>query len=459
MAPPHHVAHIGRVICRYRLTRVLGEGGMGTVFEAEHEQLGRRAAVKILLPHYCVQADLLRRFFDEARAANLVEHPSLVQIFESGRLDDGTAFLIMEFLRGQSLRSRLERGSLQPSSIACLGAQVAEALAAAHARGIVHRDLKPENIMLVFDPVAPGRERAKILDFGIAKLLGDGPMRPRTDSGLLMGTPMYMSPEQCRGAGQVSFPSDVYSLGILLYEMVVGRPPFVGEGSGEIMFQHISDAVPALPRGPGTDEDLAQLIERMLDKDPTRRPTMAAVATLLEHLAPSSYQREGVTARRLRRLFAQATVLLRGRRRERAGRGPVAHALIAVSLAGLLIGGFSHWRSGKLTNTASSKRLTTTAAVASGVPGAAARAADDARSTTDGVPAEAIKKPPESLANAEAAVPTDRTEPVARQDGHRPKNALRVTLPSGPRPATQRPPARPTEPTKLTKPRAVFDVP
>lgn len=277
------------------------------VFEATHEVLGRRAAVKILLPQCCLQPDLLRRFFDEARAANLLEHPSLVQIFECGQLEDGTAYLIMEYLSGLSLRARLKQGALPPFVSTRLGAQIAEALAAAHVKGIVHRDLKPENLMLIFDPAVPGRERIKVLDFGIAKLLDQRPQHLRTDANVVMGTPAYMSPEQCMGAGRVNFPSDVYSLGIILYEMVAGHPPFSGDGHGAVMVRHISDAVPALPEGGQSDAELNSLIMSMLAKDPERRPTMTAAASLLEQMAMAYFAESLPTPRRIRFFFKQGT--------------------------------------------------------------------------------------------------------------------------------------------------------
>lgn len=310
MQPASPDRHLGRSIARYRLTRILGEGGMGVVFEATHEMLGRRAAVKILLPHCSLQPDLLRRFFDEARAANLLEHPSLVQIFECGQLDDGTAYLIMEFLNGRSLRSRLKPDGLAPAEVSRIGSQIAEALAAAHVKGIVHRDLKPENLMLVFDPAVLNRERIKVLDFGIAKLIDDRPQHLRTDAKVVMGTPAYMSPEQCMGAGLVSFPSDVYSLGVILYEMVIGRPPFEGDGHGAIMFQHVSSAIPSLPAGPQSDSELNGLILSMLVKDAELRPTMTAVATQLEQMAMAYAMQSSPTPRSLRSVFKQRTQIL-----------------------------------------------------------------------------------------------------------------------------------------------------
>jgi serine/threonine protein kinase len=205
----------------YRVIRQLGKGGMGVVYEAVHDAIERRVAIKVLHPEYAKDRETAARFFNEARAVNRIEHPSLVQISDYGHTGEGTAYLIMEFLRGESLADRLDRlraagQRLAVTEVVRITWQIADALRAAHAKQIVHRDLKPGNLMLVRDPIAPGGERVKVLDFGIAKLMENGTRR--TSTGAVMGTPLYMSPEQCRGAGEVDERSDVYSLGAMLYE-------------------------------------------------------------------------------------------------------------------------------------------------------------------------------------------------------------------------------------------------
>src|SRR5438477_6511 len=253
----------------YRLMSTIGAGGMGEVWLAEHTTLGRRAAIKVLNPKYSSDPDTLRRFFNEAKAATAIAHPGIVQIFDYGESENGTAYIVMELLEGEPLAKRLAReGRLAVPDALNLMRQVATALGAAHSRGIVHRDLKPENIFLVPDAEVVGGERAKILDFGIAKLAADE-AGVKTHTAAVMGTPLYMSPEQCRGAGKVDMRSDVYSLGCVLFALVVGRPPFVAEGAGELIAKHMIEVAPraaavATDIPPAVDE----LIARCLEKDP-----------------------------------------------------------------------------------------------------------------------------------------------------------------------------------------------
>lgn len=276
-------------ISSYQILRKLGEGGMGAVYEGIQPQIHRRAAIKVLHPELSRDKEQLHRFFNEARASNLVRHPSLVDIFECGTAEDGTAFIIMEFLDGETLRARTKREGPLGSAALPVIRQIATALAALHFKNIVHRDLKPDNVMLVKDPEVPGGERVKILDFGIAKLIGDSSQEGqqfRTRTGTMMGTPVYMSPEQCRGNAEVKQPSDVYSLGAMLFEIYAGQPPFVSDGLGELvgmhMFQNpprLSALVPSVPAG------LDALVAEMLEKQPHARPSMAAVAERVQQLA------------------------------------------------------------------------------------------------------------------------------------------------------------------------------
>jgi serine/threonine-protein kinase len=274
----------------YRIVGRIGGGGMGVVYEAIQQPIERRVAIKVLLAKYAHDRELLTRFFNEARAVNRIEHPSIVQVSEFGQRSDGTAYLVMEYLRGESLTSRLDRleaagQQMEVAQVLQLGAQLADALTAAHEKGIVHRDMKPGNVMLVRDSAVPGGERAKILDFGIAKL-SDRRSRS-TDRDLVIGTPPYMSPEQCRGAGGVDDKTDVYALGIMLYEMLCGRPPFSeesGEG-GELLAQHMfKEPPPLLALAPRVPVDVAELVHRLLIKDKARRPAMSETAGELARL-------------------------------------------------------------------------------------------------------------------------------------------------------------------------------
>ncbi|MCS6912941.1 MAG: serine/threonine-protein kinase [Myxococcales bacterium] len=272
----------GEHIDGYRVIRKLGEGAMGQVFEAEHEQ-GHRAAIKVLHAEYSADPELLRRFLNEARAASMIDHPGVVKILGTGHAPDGSAYFAMEFLEGESLRTRLKKnGGKMGSNMLHVGAQIAAALAAAHEQKIIHRDLKPDNIMLVPDLEAPGGERVKILDFGIAKLLEAEDVGVKTAAGMAMGTPTYMSPEQFTGAAEATDRSDVYSLGVILYHFVAGRPPFVAQGPGELLALHLkSQPVPLEEINPGVHRALSSLIHQMLAKKPMERPTMAEVRDAL----------------------------------------------------------------------------------------------------------------------------------------------------------------------------------
>jgi serine/threonine-protein kinase len=264
---------VGDVVGNYRIIGKIGEGGMGAVYVAEHVLIGRRAALKVLLHEMSHRQDLVTRFFNEARAATAVKHPGIVEIYDFGYHTDGSAYIVMEYLEGESLSARLRRtGPLPATRAAALGRQVAGALGAAHAKGIVHRDLKPDNIFIVQDPDIADGERPKILDFGIAKLAtGDQPGTSMTRTGMVMGTPAYMSPEQSKGAGHVDARTDLYALGCILFEMVCGRPPFVAEGGGEVMAQHIYAPVPAPSSIAPVTPQLEQLLLRALAKDPAHR--------------------------------------------------------------------------------------------------------------------------------------------------------------------------------------------
>jgi serine/threonine-protein kinase len=260
---------------------------MGAVYLAEHVLIGRRAAIKVLLPSLSAQHEIVERFFNEARATTTISDPGIVQVFDFGFHTDGSAFLVMEFLEGEPLDLRIRSlGRMSVFDALRVARQAATSLGAAHARGIVHRDLKPENIFLVRDAEAQGGERPKILDFGIAKLGGDEPGRMRTRTGALIGTPVYMSPEQCRGAGTVDHRSDIYSLGCVLYTMLTGRPPFDAEGVGEIIMAHMRDPapppsslVPYIP--PMVDELMARLLTKTAEQ---RCQTMPEVVALIEAL-------------------------------------------------------------------------------------------------------------------------------------------------------------------------------
>ncbi len=262
---------IGTQIGSFRVLKEIGHGGMGSVWLAEHAMLGRRVAIKVLHPELSDRPEIVKLFFNEARVATAASDPGIVQIFDFGRHPEVGAYIVMELLEGESLGSRLaRRGALELPDALRIMRQVASTLGAAHARCIVHRDLKPGNVFIVRDPEVAGGERTKVLDFGIAKLLGDRGVRTQTS--VVMGTPLYMSPEQCRGACLVDQRSDVYALGCVLFTLLVGRPPFIAEGDGDILAMHLRE-LPPVPSSlrSGIPPEIDQLVLRCLAKDPAQR--------------------------------------------------------------------------------------------------------------------------------------------------------------------------------------------
>jgi serine/threonine-protein kinase len=269
---------VGEMLGHYRVLSEISEGGMGLVYLAEHYLLKKKAAVKVLLPDLSRNEDVVSRFFNEARATTLVSHPGIVNIFDFGYHGNGTAYLVMELLEGESLAARLQRERvLSPALLIELSKQLAAALGAAHALGIVHRDLKPDNVFLSIDGAIPCGLRAKVLDFGIAKLASDGIHNMRTRIGAVMGSPAYMAPEQCRGVAQVDHRADIYALGCLMYEMAAGRPPFVRAGLSDILTAHIHEQpAPLHSLAPTLPLDLGTVVTRAMGKRPDDRyPSMA----------------------------------------------------------------------------------------------------------------------------------------------------------------------------------------
>jgi serine/threonine-protein kinase len=240
---------IGVQVGNYEVRRKLGEGGMGSVYLAEHPLIGKKVALKVLHAEFASNEDVVGRFFNEAKAVNDIQHPNIVDIIDYGVIPQSTAeamvYFIMEFLAGRSLADVVRNEApLAPERALRICVQIADALSASHRSNIVHRDLKPDNVILI-------RRRhevdfVKVLDFGIAKLTGDQPNSRRTRTGVVMGTPAYMSPEQCEGRGEVDHRTDVYALGILLYEMITGKVPFEGDGYGEVLVKHLTQ-IPAKP--------------------------------------------------------------------------------------------------------------------------------------------------------------------------------------------------------------------
>jgi len=289
---------IGDALGNYRLVAQIGSGSMGVVFLAEHQRIERRVAIKLLGPELVSDQRALQRFFNEARATSRIRHPGIVEVFDCDVDATGRAYIVLEHLEGETLADRVRRaGKLHWSAAGLIARRVADALGAAHEKGIVHRDLKPENIFLVGngrDPTAA----VKVLDFGVAKLLASEAVARLTMRGTMVGTPEYMSPEQCAGA-EVDHRADIYALGCILFEMLTGQPPFVTSTVRELVLAHrFRPAPPAAASCADLPAWLADLLARMLAKEPDRRP--ASMHEVHKSLCQYKAQRwtEGTTVMR-----------------------------------------------------------------------------------------------------------------------------------------------------------------
>src|SRR5918998_1339050 len=253
---------------RYTLLKMLGDGGMARVYLARDGVLGREVALKVLRERFADDEEFVERFRREAKNAASLNHPGVVQIYDQGHAEDGTYYMAMEHMPGGTLKERIAKGGpLAPAEAAGIASQVADALAVAHQRGIVHRDIKPQNVLLT----ASGE--AKVADFGIARVVS---ARTVTEANLVLGTAAYMSPEQVRGE-RVGPASDLYSLGVVLYEMLTGEPPYQGDDPIATAMKRLDEP----PRNPqemnsAVPEELDALVVKLLAKDPEDRYVSAA---------------------------------------------------------------------------------------------------------------------------------------------------------------------------------------
>ena len=284
---PHHPYDsdlaAGTMVGDYRIERKLGQGGMGAVYAAVHPIIDKRVAIKVLRRELSASDEAVSRFIQEARAVNRIGHPSIVDVFGYGSTADARCFLVMELLEGESLGARLQRGPLDVADACDVLIAITHALDAAHACGIVHRDLKPDNVFLV------DGKHVKLLDFGIAKLIVPSERgADYTQPGQAIGTPRYIAPEQALGE-MVDGGTDIYSLGVMAFELLTGAMLFVGDNPMELVAKHIttappipSDVAPSVP--PAADVLLLQ----MLDKKPANRPSLQRVRELLEDIRAQS---------------------------------------------------------------------------------------------------------------------------------------------------------------------------
>ena len=269
----------GSPVGEYEIEAQIGEGAMGTVYSAVHPLIGKKVAVKVLKPELCANQTTLDRFLHEAQAVNKIGHPNIVDVFSFNELADGRVYFVMEWLRGEDLKTRLARGPMTVTDACDILDGIARALEAAHAKQIVHRDLKPDNVFL--HRVDDGPLMVKLLDFGIAKLVRSSPGGEKTQTGNMLGTPRYISPEQARGVN-VDFRSDVYSLGAMAFEMLAGRTPFQGETAMDLVVAHMNEPPPALSTFAKVPRALEQTVMRMLEKDPANRPSLDDVRSVVQ---------------------------------------------------------------------------------------------------------------------------------------------------------------------------------
>jgi serine/threonine protein kinase len=276
---------IGRVLDeRYEIRAPLGKGGMGTVYRGWQLSVDREVAIKVIHPKLSNDRSAVKRFLREARLASRLSQPNIVNVYDFGQ-SGNVLYLVMELLRGHTLASELGQGRrINPKRTIVVASQLCDALEAAHAQGIVHRDLKPSNIVILDDP--PGRDLIKVLDFGLAKSLIQDSGSVVTNTDALLGTPLYMAPEQIEG--KVSDQrADLYSLGCMLYEMLTGRPPFVENAVSAVLARHMHDTHAALP--PHVPTRLRTLIDKLLAKSPEERlQTAGEVRHILEDVRDSA---------------------------------------------------------------------------------------------------------------------------------------------------------------------------
>lgn len=275
---------IGAELGGFQVVRLIAAGGMGLVYEALHPAIGRRAAVKVLKPEVAADAEWTKRFLSEARALGAIKHRNLIEVLNFGKTLDGREFLMMEFLDGEPLDAYIRRmGSLAPMVALGIVDQILNGLAEAHKKGVVHRDLKPANVFLLREH--NGELLVKVLDFGLARqdaisLLDPAVLHAKRDDGasLLAGTPEYIAPEQAQGK-KVDHAADLYSLGVMLYEMLTGALPFEAESVTRLLQKHLSERPPRLSTVmSNAPEGLEELVESLLQKEPENRPSSADVA-------------------------------------------------------------------------------------------------------------------------------------------------------------------------------------
>jgi len=288
----------GTEVGEYLIREKIGSGSFGDVYSAVHPMIGKLAAVKVLKLQFSANPEMVSRFLEEARAVNTIRHPHIIDIFSFGELDDGRQYFIMELLNGQTLEELIAaEGALSLDEARPILESVARALDAAHKAGIAHRDLKPDNVFVADH--GDGMKTTKLLDFGVAKLLGEQTAQHKTATGMPVGTPLYMSPEQCRGR-DVDQRADLYAFGVVTFHMLTGKVPFTGEATIQVLTAHIATPPPSMHAfNPAVPAALDGPVHQLMAKQATERPASAMVAlqALLDAAAapeaPAAAQTEG----------------------------------------------------------------------------------------------------------------------------------------------------------------------
>lgn len=401
---------------RYRILRRIGEGGMGFVYEAEHELIEKRVAVKVLRQDLSSRSDLVQRFRQEAKSASRIGHAHIVDISDFGWTSDGAAYFVMEMLQGEDLADLLARErNVKPTRAVDITIQCCKALGAAHAKSIIHRDMKPENIFLT--ATEDRRDFVKLVDFGIAKMTDfDGAAeggRKLTKTGVLFGTPEYMAPEQAAGKG-FDHRADLYALGVILYEMLTGKVPFEGDNFLHVLAKHSHDPVPRMrERKPSLDISpaLEDAVMGALEKDPERRfQTMEAFAVALAE-SPEASEASRAAAPQLSTPQADSAAHTAG-----ASRKPFTLSIAAAALGLTVALGVAAWvgfgsdaSEGEATRSEGQEG-------ASDAPASVASAKPAAPPASEAEPAQEVPPEPESAADEPpAADDTPETAAAAKE--------------------------------------------
>ena len=408
---------IGELIAgRYRLERLLGAGGMGAVYEAVHEFTQRRVAVKLMHPAFARSRQAAERFVREAQAPSSIGHAGIVEVLDGGRAEDGSLYLVLELLQGQTLGAAMRGAALPPSQLIPIAIDLLEALGAAHAAGFVHRDIKPDNVFLVAPDEGHERPQVKLLDFGVISVLSEDGNPGLTQAGSVLGTPLYMSPEQALGR-RIDGRSDLWSVGAVCYQALTGRVPFVGESAQALIISiSTEEHLPISVVRPGLPLRLVKVVERALNKQVDKRWQSAGeMAAALRTIAAD--EERGSDASTAVGDLAVPAAAVRSQVEGNAKPAPSLRAPLAIGLAlCALVAGAGAWALSRPTH------RTTLAA------GTGALAAAGEPAPAEPPAAEAVEPPA-----AEASAPPVATVPPAAEPAAPPVRAAEPGEP--PRPA------------------------